>query len=225
MDWFDMIALKNGGYKNTGNCNISGTSGEDIFEKELIDLLKDAKNVLDAGCGHGEFTLKMSEYASYITGFDFSRELLKIAEALKEERRISNVDFIYADTHKPMPFKNGYFDVIYDRRGPTSIINFPELLCDGGVMIGIHSGELELVKTRLERSGLSDIKITEYKDAFGHFENEFEFAKYLTDIPGNWIDYTLPENKDLLDQKIAENTRNGEIIVQVYRFIWRAIRK
>ncbi|MBI9010896.1 MAG: hypothetical protein JEZ08_01600 [Clostridiales bacterium] len=60
MEWYDMIAKRNGGYKNNAIYEVEGVSGEVIFEEQLIKLIKNSKSVLDAGCGHGDFTLKMS---------------------------------------------------------------------------------------------------------------------------------------------------------------------
>ncbi len=60
-----------------------------MFEKRLIEMLPNYESVLDAGCGHGEFTLRMAQYAKKIIGFDNSKELLKIAKSLLE-----GVDYI-----------------------------------------------------------------------------------------------------------------------------------
>lgn len=49
------------------------------------------------------------------------------------------VEFVYATTKAEMPFEDGQFDLIYDRRGPTSIINHSRLLSSGGVIFGIHN--------------------------------------------------------------------------------------
>ncbi|WP_249281060.1 protein arginine N-methyltransferase 2 [Paenibacillus sp. 7516] len=78
MDWYDMIALRNGGYKGRSTYTWEGQSAEDIFEERLIRLLSQHQSVLDAGCGDGDFTLKMSAHARHITGFDNSKELLYI---------------------------------------------------------------------------------------------------------------------------------------------------
>lgn len=63
IDWYDMIARRNGGYKGSSVYTIEGTHSEDIFEERLIQMLPLYNSVLDAGCGHGEFTLQMSKYA------------------------------------------------------------------------------------------------------------------------------------------------------------------
>ncbi|WP_246313948.1 hypothetical protein [Paenibacillus foliorum] len=64
IEWYDMIARRNGGYKGRAIYTVEGKSAEDIFEERLINMLPSFKSVLDAGCGHGEFTLRMSKYTN-----------------------------------------------------------------------------------------------------------------------------------------------------------------
>ncbi|WP_336779274.1 hypothetical protein [Paenibacillus illinoisensis] len=46
MDWYDMIALRNGGYKGRSTYTWEGQSAEDIFEERLIRLLSQHQSVL-----------------------------------------------------------------------------------------------------------------------------------------------------------------------------------
>lgn len=68
-----------------------------------------------------------------------------------------------------------------------------------------------------------DIQIREYRDAKLCFPNELEFAKFLSGVPGN-PDYTNPEFKEELDNKIAENKVNGRLELQEYKYIWKAMK-
>ncbi|MFC4099132.1 class I SAM-dependent methyltransferase [Paenibacillus xanthanilyticus] len=79
IEWYDMIARRNGGYRSRAVYTVEGRSAEDRFEERLIQMLPRFQSVMDAGCGHGEFTLKMAKYARSIIGFDNSKELIKIA--------------------------------------------------------------------------------------------------------------------------------------------------
>ena len=72
MEWYDMIAKRNSGYKPNAIYTVEGISGEDIFEERLMKLLQRCEYVLDAGCGHGEFTIKMGKYTKNIVGLDRS---------------------------------------------------------------------------------------------------------------------------------------------------------
>nr|WP_236570472.1 class I SAM-dependent methyltransferase [Paenibacillus sp. An7] len=51
-------------------------------------MIPNYSSVLDAGCGHGEFTLKMSKYTNNIIGFDNSQELIKIAHTLLQNSSV-----------------------------------------------------------------------------------------------------------------------------------------
>ncbi|MNJ34827.1 putative methyltransferase YcgJ [compost metagenome] len=218
IEWYDMIARKNGGYKNTAVFTVEGVSAEDRFEQRLIAMLPNFKSVLDAGCGHGEFTLKMSSYTPSLVGLDNSIEMIKIAKAIHEDSKVNNVLFEYASTKTELPFKDQQFDLIYNRRGPTSIINHSRILGTGGTIFGIHSGALDTVKQRLSSNGFIGIEIEEFNSAVLAFPNEIEFAKFLSEIPGN-PDYTASKLRRELDIQIENNTINGRIAVREYRYI------
>lgn len=222
MDWYDMIAKRNGGYKNNAISTTIGITSEQVFEEHLITLLSDNNSVLDAGCGHGEFTMKMSEYAHSIIGFDNSIELIKIANELLSESKVTNIGFIHATTKTELPFQDNQFDLIYNRRGPTSIIDHSRILRSGGVIYGIHI-TVDKVIQKLDLNGFIDIEINEYNSAVSYYPNEEEFAKFLTCIPGN-PDYTLPENKNLLMQRVSENMIGNEIGVREQKYIWKAVK-
>jgi ubiquinone/menaquinone biosynthesis C-methylase UbiE len=224
VEWYDMIAKRNGGYKSNAVFTVEGLSGENVFEERLTGILPYFASVLDAGCGHGEFTLKMSKYTPSIIGFDNSVELLKIAEQLREASGVRNVKFVYATTKKKLPFKENQFDLIYDRRGPTSIIKHSRILRSGGLIYGIHSAALERIQELLNENGFVEIEIETFNDATIYFPNEFEFTKYISAMHGS-PDYTLPENKTDLERQIERNMVNGRLGIKEWRFIWKAKKK
>jgi SAM-dependent methyltransferase len=222
MEWYDMIAQRNGGYKGRALYTWEGRSAELIFEERLIKVLRQYTSALDAGCGHGEFTLKMSAYTDHIAGFDNSEEMIKIARSALHSSLITNVDFVCATTKDEMPFADDQFGLIYDRRGPTSIIEHGRLLRKGGVMIGIHTDGTK-VHDRLKRNAYEEIKIEEFNEALMIFSDEKEFALFLSDIPGN-PDYTQPEYRERLQVKLKENQINGRLAVRERKYIWQAVR-
>ncbi|MDQ0875524.1 SAM-dependent methyltransferase [Paenibacillus sp. V4I3] len=221
VEWYDMIARRNGGYKNNAVYTIEGISAEQIFEERLMNMITNFNSVLDAGCGHGDFTLKVSRHAKSIIGFDNSVEMIKIAESILEESKVKNVRFVCATTKTDLPFSDGQFDLIYDRRGPTSILNHSRILFSGGTVFGIHSGALETVKDRLNSNGFINIEIEEFNSAIIFFPSEIEFAKFISGIPGN-PDYTTPELKKELELRIQENIINGKLGLKEYKYIWKA---
>jgi SAM-dependent methyltransferase len=223
VDWYNSIAIRNGGYKSNAVFTIEGISAEEIFEQELIIMLPKFDSVLDAGCGHGDFTIKMARYSKSLTGFDNSIEMIRIANSDLQHTTLSNIKFIKATTKQELPFSDNQFDLIYDRRGPTSIINHSRILRSGGTIFGIHSGALETIKERLISNNFVDIHIREFNNAKYCFPNDMEFTKFLSGIPGN-PDYTQPEYREELEMKIEENTINGRIEIKDYKYIWKAMK-
>ncbi|WP_127530352.1 class I SAM-dependent methyltransferase [Paenibacillus kobensis] len=222
VEWYDLIARRNGGYKSRAVYTTAGKSAEPIFEERLRDMLPQYRSVLDAGCGHGDFTLRMAQYAQHITGFDNSTELLSIAQSLLHSSGVPNVSFVYATTKTELPFKDGQFDLIYDRRGPTSILDHGRILASGGTIFGIHTS-MDKVRERLAGNGFKDVEIEEYHDAVHYFPNEQEFAKFMSDVPGN-PDLTRPEHRGELEALMLQNRIDGELALREHKFIWKAIK-
>jgi|GEM_PF-1057773 len=221
MEWYDRIALRNGGYRSNAVFTVEGLSAETVFEERLIRMLPAFGSVLDAGCGHGEFTLNMSRYAKKLTGFDNSAELLRIARSLHQEAGApGQVEFVYATTKTELPFSDNAFDLIYDRRGPTSIIDHIRILQPGGTIFGIHT-DVSAVKERLARSGYTNIEIEEFNEAVTCFPDEAEFAKFISSTPGN-PDYTLPEWSAQLQERISASYINGRLALREHKYIWKA---
>lgn len=222
-EWYDMIALKNKGYRSNAIYTVEGLSGETVFENQVIELLKKSSKALDAGCGDGEFTIKMSPYANQMVGFDNSQELLKIANAHLTESKIGNLEFVYGWTkdENQLPFEDEEFDLIFCRRGPTSILNHSRLLKTNGIIIGIHSAEKSRVEERLRENNFFDIEFEVFDQATAVFPNEQEFIKFLSAFPGN-PDYSLPEYSKIIREIIRENTVNNRLTYPQWRYIWKA---
>ncbi|MBD2843596.1 class I SAM-dependent methyltransferase [Paenibacillus sp. IB182496] len=222
VEWYDMIARRNGGYRGRAAFTVEGQSAEALFEQRLLRMLPDFKSILDAGCGHGAFTLRMAGHARHIVGFDNSVEMIRIAKQLLRDSAVPNVAFVHATTKTELPFTDGQFDLIYDRRGPTSILNHSRVLARGGTIVGIHNA-IESVQERLRQNGFRHVKIETYGEAVYHFPNERELALFLSDTPGN-PDYTLPENEHLLREKLDEHRIDGRLAVREERYIWTAVK-
>lgn len=226
IEWYNYIAKRNGGYKVNVPYEVCGESAEDVFERELIQLIQD-KTVLDAGCGHGAFTLSMAGYARKIVGYDFAHEMIRIANRLKEEEKIRNATFIPTIHGEVLSFEEGYFDVIYSRRGPGSIVEQSRLLKPGGIITGIHmypitDGE---ITGRIRAVGdYTDISMRVFQNAVIYFQNEADYAEYLSSFhlaP----DYTLPENRAAFERILKESHINGRIGLRESKQIWRAVKK
>lgn len=218
-EWYNNIAKRNHGYKSNAHFVKEGLSGEDEFEKRLIELLTSYENVLDIGCGHGEFTLKMSKYAKKLTGGDSAIELINIANRLKDQQDIENTEFMYLDTHEMGQIESNKYDMIYNRRGPTSIYDHKRILKDEGIVFGIHPYyALEKVKQRLLAGGFKELKIEEFKECVLVFDTVSDFAEHLSSMHMS-LNYSLDENKEELNELVNKHTINGKLILPEERFI------
>jgi len=223
-EWYNKIAIKNGGYKSDASYKIVGESGEDYFESLLQDKIHN-KTVLDMGCGHGAFTIQMAKHCKSIVGADNSVELLKIAEKLKDKMILSNVNFVYASTKEEMTLKEETFDLVYVRRGPTSIVENAYMLKDGGQLMGIYTDDLDILdfKKRLGLAGFVDIDIKEFNDAYYIYEDEVNFAKHISSMHCS-PDYTHIENKKALEDLIEKHTVDGQLRWPQKRYVFEARR-
>jgi SAM-dependent methyltransferase len=229
-NWYTDLAKRNGGYKKNADYAACGLYGETVFEERLRVLLQDAENVLDAGCGSGEFTLDMAKIANRIIGFDCVDALLEIAEHNRLLEKMDNVQFIKLLSgdlleNNKCPFADEQFDIIYSRRGPDNIVNHPNWLKYGGLILGIHTKHINIEDhcMRLKCNGFVNIEYEEYPDAYLTFPTRKDFAEFITASPLN-PDYTLAENQTALDERISNHTIDGELRFPQLRYIWSARR-
>jgi SAM-dependent methyltransferase len=193
----------------------------DAFVDLLFDSLDQNVRVLDAGCGSGEFTIEVASRVRHVTGFDFSEKMIDAANLNVQRRQCSNVTFVHAAAGE-QAFTTNSFDLVFSRRGPTSILLRPDLLVDGGVMLGVHSERLKVVRERLEASGLEDTRIDEYS-ALEVFPSLRDFAAFWSRMPGH-PDYLEDENGDAL-ATLAHEFHDGErLAVPHWRCVWRGMK-
>lgn len=89
------------------------------YELEVIDnaikllQMPSRKLALDLGCGTGRDAFHFYKHFTQIRGYDFSREMLRVAERKKLEKNAGTIQFIYRDLEK---------DLLYDES--NSSINF-----------------------------------------------------------------------------------------------------
>lgn len=225
VNWYDYIAKRNGGYRVRVPYDVEGESAEDVFERELIGVTQ-GKAVLDAGCGHGEFTLKMARHARSIVGYDFSQEMIHIANRLKQEQSAESATFVKTAWREQLPFPDGAFDVVYSRRGPGSIVEQSRLLKPGGIVMGIHIYPIpdgEIVDRIAATGAYENITRRVYQTAVTYLRNEADFAEYLSSMHMA-PDYTLPENRDAFAAILKDSYIGGRIGIRESKQIWRATR-
>lgn len=98
---------------------LDGSDGEAEFDKELQKRVP-GRDVLDVGCGPGEFTLRVAGKARSVIGIDPSSTALALARRNLAHVGFKNVSFRYGDI-KRLPFPRKTFDLVYSRRGPASV--------------------------------------------------------------------------------------------------------
>lgn len=143
VNFYDKVAKKFGDYhtahyKNTAEC-LSGDP-EDVFKEKLLKLSGKNKVALDLGCADGYFTLLLTPYFKKIAAIDLSQGMLEAAKKLQIKKGVKNVVFEIRDAFKT-GYKNGQFDVIYSRRGPTPFAETFRLLKPKGYFMEIDIGE------------------------------------------------------------------------------------
>ncbi len=94
---------------------LESESGEEYFDRTVLDAAR-GRDVIDIGCGRGEFTLAMAKVATRVRGIDFSTKA--IAKALENANRVDNVEFKIADARR-IPCPDHSFDLAFSRRGPA----------------------------------------------------------------------------------------------------------
>jgi SAM-dependent methyltransferase len=218
-DWYDRIATTQGGYVQTWSSTKEGCSGEDVFSERLHALLEPHQMVLDAGCGSGEFALALAPKVGRVVGFDYAEKMVEAARINAVATEQPNVTFMQSDA-RSFAWGLGAFDIIYSRRGPTSILLRPELLKPGGWMLGVHSGNLEMIRERLSVSGLEAVEL-ETLEALERFLTREDFAKFWSRMPGH-PDYLSAEHAAELDELAAQHRDGDGFVVREWRVVWRA---
>ncbi len=72
---------------------------------ELLEIIKKKDNILEAGCGAGQWVWMLSKHGYHITGVDFAGKTITITK-----RHFPKLDLRRADVKK-LPFKDSTFDV------------------------------------------------------------------------------------------------------------------
>lgn len=217
-DWYERVAARDGGYVRTWASTREGRSGEDAFEELLRSLLAPHLRVLDAGCGSGDFTLRVAPRVRHVIGFDYANGMIRAAQANLVRSGARNAAFVHASS-RDLPFEPASFDLIYSRRGPTSILLRPDLLAPGGWMVGIHSSRRDVIEARLAGAGLEGIRIDEYR-AQERFPALADFARFWSRMPGH-PDYLAPDQAEALADLARKHQDETGLVVEEWRIVWR----
>lgn len=91
------------------------TEGIGLFP-EGLDLTSRSE-ILDIGCGPGEWVMEMAQRfpTHQIRGIDISSLMTTYAQFCAQTEGITNVQFTQADARQPLPFPDGTFDMVHAR--------------------------------------------------------------------------------------------------------------
>lgn len=141
--------------------------------QHVVDLLidrrqRDDERVLDAGCGTGEYTVRLAEAGFRVTGIDYAPGMLNRARARLAHVPEGSVSLRMASLDRPLPFPDGSFEhailvsVLQAVTEPRLTLGeLRRVIGPGGTLVVVHYPRPPLhalpllaeVKTRLTRSG------------------------------------------------------------------------
>lgn len=246
-DFYDKVAKKFGNYSNPAKYIQEFTSGapEEIFKQKLLELSGKEKNVLDAGCGDGRFTLAIAPHFKKVIGNDTSKLMLKAAIELQEEKGIKNVEFIEKNTGS-LDYPDNYFDIIYARRAVAIYTLFYKMLKKGGYFLSIDIGEkdtkdIKVVFGRGQNYGKWDISVLKkdmgeikkvgfeivYAKDFYYNEYYLSFEDLDTFLQGVPIfkDYDSEKDKKYLEEYVRKFQTEKGINLPRHRVVLVAVKK
>ena len=104
-DFWDKISLKYS--KKT-------VPSEDIYQEKLKrtqKLFNSESIIMELGCGTGTTSITHAPFTKRIIAYDYSSEMIKIANKKKQVQSITNVDFVVKAIEE-IPFNENSYDVI-----------------------------------------------------------------------------------------------------------------
>ena len=125
-EWYLRLATLQQGYYYPWKSHLPAYNGEDVYIQMVHELLDPEKDVLDAGCGHGEFTLSVASKCRSIFGYDRVPAFIELAESARDAQNVKNARFMVWDSHEDLhgkgtvPAEDHSFDFMISRRGPIN---------------------------------------------------------------------------------------------------------
>lgn len=133
--WYERLATQQEGYFYPWHSSLGEFNGEDAYLQMLRQHLSMDKDVLDAGCGHGDVALEIARFCRHVTAYDRIPQYITLAQAnaqkqgAAQKRGITNVTFLCADSSTTVnggtgriPAEPASIDLLISRRGPLNWI-------------------------------------------------------------------------------------------------------
>jgi len=120
--WYHRLSQLQTGYYYPWKSSLAEGNGEDAYHELLEKHLAKDKDVLDVGCGHGEFTLSLADRCRSILAYDRIPAYIDLAREQAENSGIKNVTFLCHDSKSgelpSIPAEDDAFDLLISCRGP-----------------------------------------------------------------------------------------------------------
>ena len=109
MSYFNEVASKYDSWYKTP----MGKFVDDVETRLAFELFTPEKGmtILDAGCGTGNFSIKLAQRGAWVTGIDLSTEMMAVAQE-KARRRDLDIKFLEMNIYK-LDFPDNYFDGVF----------------------------------------------------------------------------------------------------------------
>jgi SAM-dependent methyltransferase len=101
-------------YQSLNRINLSGLR-DTRYRVDILNLKEITKNkiILDIGCNSGFVLHEMQNNFNKAVGIDYNKQLIDVADAVKEYFKIDNMEFICDDFLKCENLNNKKFDIIF----------------------------------------------------------------------------------------------------------------
>ena len=145
---------------------------------DLLSNSKNAKTILDIGCGEGFYSRKLQESHPDKTfyAFDISKDSVQIAA--KSEPNWA-VNWFVGDLAR-LPIKDGSMDILLDIFSPANYGEFRRVLSKDGILIKVIPTENHLKEIRQRAQDQLTNKGYSNQDIKDHFQNNFTILSSKT---------------------------------------------
>jgi len=205
-----------------------------IWRLKLCNSLLNIKSsdvILDAGCGEGFISYKLSKKAKKVVGIDISKEVIDYNQKISN----SKLEFLTLDLNDLSKKNDGRFDkiicmdVLEHANNFTSIIdNFSKVVKNGGIVLAtipIYKGHghfkhknLGDLRDLFHKKGF-EIKILRYVQMPFLTKTIHRFVNFIRSLTG----YKMKE-VDVFDETLSFELRKKEtIIFKIYKIIFKLL--
>ena len=141
--------------------------------------IPDGATVIDAGCGEGYYTSKLSYLADMTIGFDLSK--FACSAAAKAARREGKENLLYSTASVfELPVKDGVADAVVNIFAPCAEEEYSRILRDGGYLFVVGAG----------KDHLMGLKRAIYKDTYENGERA-DLPKNMTMVERQLVRFEL----------------------------------